>query len=134
MFPPPVIRLDIIAEQPSHIWAHNRGVFSPVVVHPFPKTEVRKVSTKRRKRKVTAILTDTPVKLALEQEAEERKRKKRKRRSRRHLRSQKKIQTKTSKPATNGGFSKLFGDKTPPVKERYGAQLPTTMSTAVLLH
>ncbi|KAJ8414455.1 hypothetical protein AAFF_G00053250 [Aldrovandia affinis] len=53
----------------------QRGGFSPVPVRPFPKAETRKVNTKGRKRKVTAILTDSPVKRALEQEAEERKRK-----------------------------------------------------------
>ncbi|KAJ8346659.1 hypothetical protein SKAU_G00280600 [Synaphobranchus kaupii] len=61
--------------EPAAVPSTSAGDFSPVAVRPFPKGEARKVSAKGRKRKVTAILTDTPVKRAMEQEAEERKRK-----------------------------------------------------------
>ncbi|KAJ8375858.1 hypothetical protein SKAU_G00064380 [Synaphobranchus kaupii] len=50
-------------------------LFSPEALQPYPKAGPRKGVTKGRKRKVTAILTDTPVKKALE-ESEEKKKKK----------------------------------------------------------
>ncbi|KAJ8377268.1 hypothetical protein AAFF_G00261770 [Aldrovandia affinis] len=51
---------------PATVSLTSVGVFSPVAVCPFPKAEARKVSTMGRKRKVTAILTDTLNNCALE--------------------------------------------------------------------
>jgi hypothetical protein len=42
---------------------------SPVEIRPFPKAEARK-ETRKRKPRVSAVLTDTPVKAALEAEVE----------------------------------------------------------------
>ncbi|GAA6102776.1 histone-lysine N-methyltransferase PRDM9-like isoform X1 [Tachysurus ichikawai] len=42
--------------------------FSPVSIRPHPKAGPRKQTTKGRKRRETAVLTDTPVKKQLEAE------------------------------------------------------------------
>jgi hypothetical protein len=44
---------------------------SPVEIRPFPKAETRK-ETRKRKPRLSAVLTDTPVKAALEAEVEAR--------------------------------------------------------------
>ncbi len=46
--------------------------FSPAAVRPYPKAGPRIAATKGRKKRTTAILTDTPTKQALEAEAEKR--------------------------------------------------------------
>ncbi|GFO00871.1 tigger transposable element-derived protein 6 [Plakobranchus ocellatus] len=47
---------------------------SPIQLRPLPKAPPRKESTKGQKRGRTAIVTDSPVKHALEEQAEERDR------------------------------------------------------------
>jgi hypothetical protein len=47
----------------------NRHHVSPVEIGPFLKAEVRN-ETRRRKRRVSNVLTDTPIKAALETEVE----------------------------------------------------------------
>jgi len=51
--------------------------FSPEAVRPFPKAEPRKNTLSSRRKRHCAILTDTPVKRALEQEKEQQNNKKR---------------------------------------------------------
>lgn len=46
--------------------------FSPIDVRPLPKAGPRKIPVTGRKRKQTAILTDTPVKMAMEEEQKRR--------------------------------------------------------------
>ena len=48
-------------------------MFSPVSIRPFPKAGARKETKKGRKKRSTAILTDTPVKQALEEERDRRR-------------------------------------------------------------
>ncbi|KAJ8348801.1 hypothetical protein SKAU_G00273900 [Synaphobranchus kaupii] len=50
-------------------------LFSPEALQPYPKAGQRKRVTKGRKRKVMAILTDTPVKKALEEARGEKEKK-----------------------------------------------------------
>ena len=50
--------------------------FSPEAVRPFPKAEPRKNTLSSRRKRHCAILTDTPVKRALEQEKEQQNNKK----------------------------------------------------------
>ncbi|KAJ8412640.1 hypothetical protein AAFF_G00115910 [Aldrovandia affinis] len=58
-----------LSERPAAVPSTSARGFNPVAVRPLPKAEATKVSTKGTKRKVTTILTDTPVKVALKQEA-----------------------------------------------------------------
>ncbi|KAK6191646.1 hypothetical protein SNE40_003282 [Patella caerulea] len=48
--------------------AGNKSSFSPEKVRPFPKAGPRKISSKGRSRRKSAILTNTPVKKAIEEE------------------------------------------------------------------
>lgn len=53
------------APEPSSL---SRDTFSPDSIRPHPKAKPRKNTAKGRKRRTTAVLTDTPVKLRLEAE------------------------------------------------------------------
>ena len=50
--------------------------FSPEEIRPFPKAQPKKTQKGGRKRRKSTILTDTPVKTALEEEANSAKTKK----------------------------------------------------------
>lgn len=54
----------------------SKKILSPEQVRPFPKAGPRQSTTKGRKKRKSAILTDTPIKKALEQEKESIKEKK----------------------------------------------------------
>ena len=56
------------AQVPAEEEVEEREVFSPERIRPFPKAAARTGQAKGRKRKKTEILTDTPVKEALEAE------------------------------------------------------------------
>jgi len=79
--------------------------FSPEAVRPFPKAEPRKntLLSSRRKRHC-AILTDTPVKRALEQEKEQQ--------------NNKKLSKKPTKKTTKKAKKKLFASHAPNEPQR----------------
>ncbi|KAL0149091.1 hypothetical protein M9458_055604, partial [Cirrhinus mrigala] len=55
-------------EMPSTSGSIVGQLFSPSLIRPFPKAGPRKETGRGRKKRLSEILTDTPVKLALEEE------------------------------------------------------------------